>query len=446
MSKVRFPENFVWGCATSSFQVEGAALEGGRGESTWDRFCTVPGKISGGDNGVVSCDQYHRYREDVLLMKKAGIKSYRFSIAWPRLIPEGSGAVNPEGVAYYHHLIDALLEAGIEPSVTLYHWDLPQALQNTGGWANRATVFAFEEYAKQCFSEYGTKVRRWITLNEPLCEAYLGHLQGIHAPGIMDKKTAYDVVHHLNLAHGLAVRAFRASGLEGEIGITWNINIPKAASSSDNDKKAVQRIVDKDSRMFTGPVCGHGYPQAYLESEQITLPVQDGDMDLISQKIDFAGLNYYSEHVVSWDENIPGNVRFEPCWQEETDMGWPIVPQGFVRYLQWLEKESGGIPLYVTENGCAEDDVPSLGAEGRPRIHDKMRIDYLRSHIAACHEALQQGVPLKGYFVWSFIDNFEWSHGYSKRFGIVYCDYKTQNRIPKDSYYYYRDVINGYVE
>ncbi|WP_304224300.1 GH1 family beta-glucosidase [Gracilinema caldarium] len=446
MPKFDFPEDFIWGTATASFQVEGAAYEDGRGESIWDRFCRMPGKVFAGDNGDVACDQYHRYPEDIKLMKEAGIQAYRFSIAWPRIYPEGTGQVNPKGLAYYRALATALRDAGIEPVATLYHWDLPQALQERGGWESREIAFAFEQYAKTCFAELGDLIHTWITLNEPWCSAYLGYAMGHHAPGLTDINAAVRAVHHLNLAHGLAVRAFRASGKKGRIGITWNIMIPRPATRQEQDVRAAEYCIDRDTRMFTGPVCGHGYPRAFLASMGLSVPEEPGDMEIISQKIDFAGLNYYSESAVAWDVSKEDHVRWVPTWQEKTDMGWPIVPQGFKRYLRWLTAETGGIPIYVTENGCAQKDEVVIDETGLQRVHDTGRIAYLRSHFLAMKEALDEGIPLKGYFLWSLLDNFEWAHGYSKRFGIIYMNYETLQRIPKDSYYYYRDVIAGYGE
>jgi len=445
MAKLDFPKDFLWGAATASFQVEGAARKDGRGESIWDRFCRTPGKVHAGDNGDVSCDQYQRYPEDIALMKAAGIQAYRFSIAWPRIIPGGTGSVNPEGVAYYKRLIAALTEAGIEPVATLYHWDLPQSLEDSGGWTNRATAQAFAAYARLCFKEFGGTVLKWITINEPWCSAYLGYRDGIHAPGLKDKIAAYRAVHHLNLAHGLAVRAFREAKIPGGIGITLNLMTPRAATGREEDLIAAERAADRDSRMFSDPVFGKGYPAVFVKDENIELPIEPGDMDIIASATDFVGLNYYSESAVAWDESSPEKIKTVPAWQDVTDMGWPIVPDGFHRLLKWLAAESGGIPIYITENGSAEKDA-AVCEDGIRRVHDGRRIAYLRAHLEACSRARADGVNLCGYFVWSFIDNFEWAMGYSKRFGIVYCDYQNLERVPKDSYYYYRDVIAGYGE
>jgi len=440
-----FPEGFVWGAATASFQVEGAGREEGRGESIWDRFCRTPGKVHAGDNGDVSCDQYHRYDEDIALIKAAGIQSYRFSIAWPRIFPNGMGKVNAAGIAYYRRLVAALKTAGIKPVATLYHWDLPQVLQDAGGWANRATAAAFVAYARTCFEAFGAEVDTWITLNEPFCAAYLGYLQGIHAPGLTDPVAAYRSVHHLNLAHGLAVRAYRELGQKGSIGIVWNLSTPRPASSTPADRIAAERWTDHDTRMFTSPVLGKGYPALAAELG-IALPVETGDMDIIASPIDFIGMNYYSERPVRADSRNVLGVSEAPSWQKVTAMGWPVVPQGLLRQFRWIAAEAPGIPLYITENGCAEADLPVLGPDGKRRVHDVPRVDYLRSHLAACSQAIAEGIPLKGYFVWSLIDNFEWAWGYSRRFGIVYCDFNTLERIPKDSYYWYRDLIAGYAD
>jgi beta-glucosidase len=437
-----FPEDFLWGAATASFQVEGAGREDGRGESIWDRFCRTPGKVHAGDNGDVAADQYHRFEEDIALMKAAGIQSYRFSIAWPRIIPAGTGAVNPAGIAYYQRLTAALKKAGIKPVATLYHWDLPQPLEDAGGWTNRKTAEAFAEFARVCFEALGTEIETWITLNEPFCSAYLGYLHGVHAPGRTEPAAAYRAVHHLNLAHGLALRAFRRTGLPGTIGIVWNPVNPRPATRSDADRRAMERVIDHDTRVFTSPVLGKGYP-SLLGELGIALPIEAGDMEIIAGRIDFIGINFYAERPVRSSDANPLGAEEAPSWQSVTDMGWPVVPGGLLRLLHWMAAEAPGIPLYITENGSAEADEVVLESDSR-RVHDVRRIDYLRSHFAACSRAIAEGVPLKGYYVWSFIDNFEWSYGYAKRFGIVHCDFSTLERIPKDSYYYYRDVIAGY--
>jgi beta-glucosidase len=443
MSKLSFPSDFLWGAATASFQVEGAGREDGRSDSIWDTFCRTPGKVHAGDNGDVACDQYHRYAEDIAIMKSIGIQAYRFSIAWPRILPQGTGTPNQAGLDYYKRLIQALKAAGIKPVATLYHWDLPQVLQDSGGWANRATAVAFAAYARICYEALGDELDTWITINEPLCVAYLGHLHGYHAPGFTDSATAYRVVHHLNLAHGLAVKAFRDSGKKGSIGIVWNLATPRPATVSAEDRAAVERVIDHESRMFSSPILGKGYPDM-VASRGIQLPIQSGDLDLIAKPIDFIGVNYYAEHALRADDTAPLGASGVPSWQAVSEMGWPVVPQGLLRQLRWIAAEAPGIPLYITENGFAGADAPVLEADGSRRVHDSARIEYLHGHLAACSAAIAEGIPLKGYFLWSFIDNFEWAWGYSRRFGIVYCDFQTLERIPKDSCYWYRDLIAGY--
>ena len=437
-----FPSDFLWGTATASFQVEGAAREDGRGASIWDTFCREPGKVAFGHTGDVATDQYHRFPEDVQLMYELGAHAYRFSIAWPRVQPEGSGEFHPKGFDYYNRLVDALLEKGIDPAVTLYHWDLPQPLQDAGGWPNRDTANRFAAYAAAVYKALGDRVKRWITLNEPLCTAFLGYDQGTHAPGIQDKQQTYSTIHHLNLAHGLAVKAFRESGAKGDIGITWNLMTPRPATRREEDLHAADRAADGPSRMFLDPVFGRGYPERHLQVlPEITLPVESGDLQIIAQPIDFVGMNYYNEAVVSYDSRAPEEFRFVQSYHERTHMDWPITPEGLYRQLHWLHNATDGMPIYITENGCAQPD--QLSEEGT-RVHDPKRIEYLRQHFAVCAKAIQDGVNLKGYYLWSFIDNFEWAYGYTRRFGIVYCDYVDQRRVPKDSYYYYREVIAGH--
>lgn len=437
-----FPSDFLWGTATASFQVEGAANEGGRGTSIWDTFCRRPGAVAFDHTGDVATDQYHRYEEDVQLMYELGAHSYRFSIAWPRIQPDGSGAFLPNGFDYYNRLVDALLEKGIDPSVTLYHWDLPQALQDAGGWPNRETALRFADYARAVYTALGDRVTRWITLNEPWCTAFLGYDHGIHAPGIQDKQQTYATIHHLNLAHGLAVTAFRESGLKGDIGITWNLATPRPATRREEDLHAADRSADGPSRMFVDPVFGRGYPERHLAAlPEVTMPVEPGDLEIIAQKIDFVGMNYYNESVVAYDPQAPEEFRMVNSYHERTHMDWPVTPEGLYRQLHWVHNATGGLPIYITENGCAYPDQLS---EDGTRVHDTKRIDFLRKHFTVCARAIQDGVNLKGYYLWSFIDNFEWAYGYTRRFGIVYCDYVDQRRVPKDSYYYYREVIAGH--
>ena len=441
MQRVEFNKDFLWGCATASYQVEGAVEEDGRKPSIWDTFCKKEGAVLNGDNGDVATDQYHKYKEDVSLMDELGFQAYRFSIAWPRIIPDGKGEINQAGVAYYKNLCDALHEKGMKAVATLYHWDLPQTLQDEGGWTNRDTAYAFAAYAKACFEQLGSHVDMWITLNEPFCSAYLGYLYGEHAPGHTDAREAFDAVHYLNLAHGLAVKEYRKIGLDKPIGITLNPVAPRPATRKKEDYHASELARAVNTDVFLHPLVRKGYPVLVTETLKISFPVQAGDMDIIAEPLDFIGINYYNEGAVVYDEKMPFKYRNVPVWQRTTDMKWPIVPYGLLRLLHYFDDETKGLPLYITENGCAAKDVVEEG-----RVHDLLRCDYLNQHFAICKQAIDEGVKLKGYFVWSFLDNFEWAFGYSKRFGIVYVDYKTQERIVKDSAYMMRDVISGYCE
>lgn len=442
MESLLFPQDFLWGCATASYQVEGAGNEDGRKPCIWDTFSKVPGAVHAGEDGSVAVDQYHRYQDDIALMKRLGLKAYRFSIAWPRIIPDGRGQVNQKGIEYYRNLCIALHDAGMSAVATLYHWDLPQSLQDEGGWTVRSTAEAFADYASVCFDQLGDVVDQWITLNEPYCSAYLGYLFGEHAPGIRDLESAVKAVHYLNLGHGLAMKAYRARKLTAPIGITWNPQTPRPATWCDEDRKAAAYARAFETEVFTNPVLGFGYPTIVTQDLGVEFPIQDGDMDIIAQKIDFIGVNYYNENPVSWNDEAPMKYRTEPTWQETTDMNWPIVPYGLRRQLLWLHEISDGLPMYITENGCACPD--EVSADGR--VHDPQRIKYLAKHFEICRDLIDEGIPLKGYFIWSFLDNYEWSWGYSKRFGITYVDYKTLKRIPKDSAYFVRDVIAGFGE
>ena len=446
MQKLVFPDDFVWGTATASYQVEGAGHEDGRGECIWDTFSRKPGAVYAGESGEVACDQYHRYAEDVALMAELGFKSYRFSIAWPRIIPGGTGKVNPQGIAYYRRLCEELHKHGISACATLYHWDLPQPLEDAGGWADRSVVNAFEEYAKVCFTELGDLVDRWITINEPFCVAYLGYLYGRHAPGHRDLEKALHAVHHVNMAHGAAVAAYRKTGLSSPIGITWNPITPRPATNCAADKKAAEIARALETEVFVFPCLGKGYPGLVTKTLKCSFPVKSGDMEIIAQPIDFIGINYYSEYPVSADKKARFKFCTRPFWQDVSDMHWPIVPGGLERQLTWIAEISKGsfgkadIPIYITENGYARKD--EVGPDGR--IHDRERIDYLRQHLAVCSSLIQAGMNIKGYFAWSLLDNFEWAFGYTKRFGIVHVDYFTQKRTPKDSAYFFRDVIAGF--
>lgn len=438
-----FPSDFLWGCATASYQIEGATEEDGRGKSIWDEFCGQTGKIVDASDGSIACDSYHRFADDISLMKLLNVGAYRFSIAWPRIQPGGTGKPNQKGLDYYSRLVDSLLANGIEPWVTLYHWDLPQALEESGGWPERDTAYRFQEYAEIMYKELGTRVRHWASLNEPWCSAFLGYRDGEHAPGKRDEKLAIRAAHHLLLAHGLAAGSFKSCGMAGEFGIVVNPSTPRPATRKPADIQAAYRASLERTALWLDPLFGRGYPEDYRAAIKATIPIKPGDMDLISNPPDFIGINYYSEDAVIGvppsDKNRLG-VIFAPTWQEKSEMGWDVVPQGLHRLLKFITREWSPAALYITENGAAFSD----NATDTERIHDPRRVNYLQGHINACIEALSDGVPLKGYFAWTLMDNFEWSFGYSRKFGLVSVDPHTLARTPKDSFYYYRDVIAGY--
>jgi beta-glucosidase len=440
-----FPEDFRFGVATAAFQIEGAASEDGRGESIWDTFCRVPGAIDGGDNGDVACDHYHRWRDDLDLMKALGVESYRFSISWPRVLPDGNGRLNPRGIAFYKHLVEGLLERGIEPLATLYHWDLPQALQDVGGWASRETTHRFAEYAALMADELGGLVSQWITHNEPWVVAFLGHAEGRKAPGVRDWPTALRVSHHLLLSHGMARCALRAAYPEAKVGISLNLAPIRAGSGSPEDLAAARRMDGFLNRWFLDPLFRGGYPTDMVELFESRFgrldAVRDGDLDLISQPIDFLGVNYYSPQRV---RHAPGEGPLElvPATPALplTAMGWEIDPGGLSELLLRIRNEYGALPIYITENGAAFDDPP---INGTGYVDDEGRTNYLRGHMDAVRDAIAQGVDVRRYCLWSLLDNFEWEHGYDKRFGIVHVDYDSQRRVPKRSGLWYRDYIHG---
>ncbi len=442
-----FPPTFVWGAATSAYQIEGAWDEDGKGESIWDRFSHTPGKIANGDTGDIACDHYHRWREDLALMRDLGLRAYRFSISWPRILPSGRGRVNPRGLGFYSRLVDGLLEAGIQPYVTLYHWDLPQALQDVGGWPARGTAEAFAEYADVVSRHLGDRVRHWMTLNEPFVSAFIGYLDGRHAPGHTDLDEALAAAHHLLLAHGLAVPILRRNVPGAEVGIALNLTTAMPASQSHADVAAARVRDGMINRWFLDPIAGRCYPSDMVAHFGRPMPfVHEGDLETIAAPLDFLGVNYYARAIVRSDavaesENEPQTV-FPSA--EHTDLGWEVWPEGLYQMLVRLHRDYEFPALYVTENGAAYRD--EISADGR--VDDPKRIAYLRRHILAVARAMAEGVPVRGYFVWSLMDNFEWAHGYGPRFGIVYVDYATQRRIPKASAFWYRNVIqsNGLVE
>ncbi|MGA1305820.1 MAG: GH1 family beta-glucosidase [Candidatus Nanopelagicaceae bacterium] len=432
---------FVWGVATSSYQIEGAANEGGRGQSIWDTFCKVPGKVANFENGDMACDHYHRYKEDLDLMKWMGVKAYRFSVSWPRVIPDGVGRVNEMGLDFYDRLIDSLLEREIAPWLTMYHWDLPEALQIRGGWNNREVVEWFGEYAEMLTSRFGDRVKNWMTLNEPLCSAWLGHLYGDMAPGIKDLQTALNVSHHLLMSHGLACQVIRSNVSEANVGIVINVTPAVPATDSQEDSNAAQLADGFDNRWFLDPVFGRTYPADVIDTLGASPEIHSGDMKLIAQDLDFLGLNFYFRQTVAADQNskpLPiRSVNRENV--KRTAMNWEVHPQAFEEILLRISKEYSPKAIYITENGSAWNDEVING-----EIIDDERIDYLARHLDAMRSAKNQGAPILGYFAWSFLDNFEWAYGYEKRFGLIYVDYKTQKRTPKKSAFFYRQLLlNG---
>jgi beta-glucosidase len=432
-----FPPDFIWGAATASYQIEGAAHEDGRGESVWDRFCATPGKVRNGDSGDVACDFYHRYPQDVALMRELGLQAFRFSIAWPRVLPRGRRPVNETGLDFYDRLVDELLAHDIEPYATLFHWDTPQALEDLGGWPSRGTAEAFAEYAEAVARRLGDRVRFWITHNEPWVHAWIGHSWGQHAPGRTSEGEAVAAAHHLMLSHGWAVDVIRAVAPDAQVGITLNLAQAYPASETPEDEAAAWQVDGEGNRWFLDPLFRGAYPADLLERNELVAPVlQDGDLATISAPLDFLGINNYFRFLVSAGTDGPRMERHSE--NQHTDMGWEVYPDGLHQLLVRVAKDYAPRAIYVTENGAAFGDVRVHDGH----VHDPERTAYLQTHIAAVSQAVADGAPVKGYFVWSLLDNFEWSYGYSKRFGIVYIDYPTLERVPKDSFHWYRDFIS----
>jgi beta-glucosidase len=454
-SGLRFPAGFTFGSATASYQVEGAANEDGRGPSIWDTFSHTPGKVWNGDTGDVACDHYHRWESDLDLMADLGLGAYRFSIAWPRIMPTGRGAVNQAGVDFYSRLVDGLLARGIRPVATLYHWDLPQTLEDAGGWPARETADAFAEYASVVGAALGDRVHTWTTLNEPWCTAFLGYGQGGHAPGRREPAASLAAAHHLNLAHGRALQALRATSTGSpEYSVTLNLHVARG------EAEAVRRIDAVGNRVFTSPMLRGVYDDDLLADTAALTDwsfVQDGDLADIHQPIDVLGVNYYSTNTVRlWNGDAPRQsndghkpadggtawpgsddvVEFLPQPGPHTAMDWNIAPDGLLELLHTLRDRFPGQPLMITENGAAFDDAVS----GDGAVHDPERVDYLLRHLTAAHRAIEDGVDLRGYFVWSLLDNFEWGYGYAKRFGVVRVDFDDQTRTVKDSGHWFRKL------
>jgi beta-glucosidase len=451
----KFPQDFLFGVATAAYQIEGAAHEDGRRDSIWDAFSRVPGAVVNADNGDVACDHYHRYADDVKMMADLGLQTYRFSTSWARIRPDG-GDVNPQGLDFYSRLVDELLENGIKPWLTLYHWDLPQALEEKGGWANRDTAYLFADYAASVHDALGDRVDAWTTLNEPWCASFLSYIGGEHAPGRQSVADGLAAGHHLLLAHGLATRELRSRDESLQLGITLNLTVPDPVDpASPGDVDAARRIDGQFNRFFLDPIFRGEYPAdllADLDGLGLTENIRPGDLEIISTPIDALGVNYYHGEALSSEPPAEGpkrspfpaaeGVYWHPRGLPVTAMGWEVQPEGLARLLTRVHEEySGpaGVALYVTENGAAYDDT--VEADGS--VHDAERTEFLRSHLAAIQDAIEQGTPVGGYFYWSLMDNFEWAWGYDKRFGLVRVDYETQERTLKDSAIEYRRIIGG---
>jgi len=446
---------FIWGTATSSYQIEGAITEGNRGSSIWDTFANTPGKVKNGDTGAVAIDHFNRLEEDVTMMRDLGINGYRFSIAWPRLFPNDPNSLEHKGVDFYNKLIDLLIENDIEPIATLYHWDLPQYLEDDGGWANRATALAFETYAKACAENFGDRVTQWITLNEPWCTAFLGYYTGVHAPGKTNAELAIAAAHHTALAHGYGTRAIKKVWPEARVGLTVNMTTLHT-DSDDAETKEVFDLVDANQNRWWIDALTTGQYPANLVKEygsvltQVMLP---GDEYILKTEPDFLGVNYYCDGFVgkarptdvSLDLSTPYPIKRvvntelpETMFSARTDFDWPVTPSGLATLLKRIHHDWPQIPaIYITENGAAFNDGPDENGT----IHDIRRIDYLTSHIDSMNDAIASGVPVQGYFAWSLFDNFEWAEGYSKRFGLVYVDFESQVRTPKRSFHKYQEII-----
>jgi beta-glucosidase len=461
LRRLAFPERFVWGTATASYQIEGAVAEGGRTPSIWDTFSHTPGKVFGGDTGDVAADHYHRYRDDVALMSELGVNSYRFSVSWSRVIPTGVGPLNPEGVDFYSRLVDELLERGITPALTLYHWDLPQELQDAGGWASRDTAYRFADYAAALAGVLGDRVNFWTTLNEPWCSAFLGYAAGVHAPGHTSGAEALAAVHHLLLGHGLAIQNLRSAlPSSAQLAITLNPAVARPATDSAEDAKAASKVDGLQNRIWWEPLFDGRYPDDVREFTAAVTDwsyVREGDLEIISTPFDVLGVNYYNPVVVGYysgtgersqadghgdgaGETWPGcrDVQFLDLPGRHTAMGWPVDASGLRELLERLWREYRK-PMLVTENGAAYDDVVSTEGE----IHDVERTQYIREHLAAIHDAISSGADVRGYYLWSLLDNFEWAYGYSKRFGIVRVDFDSQERTVKDSGRFYSSVVRA---
>jgi len=443
MKRLIFPKDFKFGTATSAYQIEGACNEDGKGESIWDVFTHKPGTIIDGTNGDFALDHYHRYKEDIKLLSDLHIQTYRFSISWPRIFPAGNGGVNAKGLDFYKRLVDELLACNISPAATLYHWDLPQKLQEVGGWENRDTIKYFEEYCNVMFDALGNSVTQWITHNEPWVISFVGNAYGTHAPGNKDWQKALAVAHNVLVSHGKVVKNFREKKLNGAIGITLNFTPSYASSDSAQDMLAQKLSSQFESTWFLEPLFKKKYPEdlfnLFKEKYDFSF-IQATDMEIIGAPIDFLGVNYYTRSIVKFSESDLLKIeKVKNDTAEYTASGWEVYPEGIYDTLMMIKNGYTDIDLYITENGCAYNDT----INGNERIHDVKRISYLKAHLANVQRAMHAGAPVKGYYLWSFLDNFEWAEGYEKRFGIVFIDYGKNTRTVKDSGHWYRDTITS---
>lgn len=434
------PKHFVLGAATSAYQIEGAYDEGGRTLSIWDRFCREEGRIDNGDTGDAACDHYNRYREDIMMMKQLGLDSYRLSISWPRIFPE-KDKYNPQGMQFYKDVLKELMDNGIKACVTIYHWDLPMWAQDMGGFRNRESISWFTEFAAKCFDELGDLVDVWITHNEPWCASFLSNFIGDHAPGKNDIYESLIVAHHLLLSHGEAVKIFRNKKMKGKIGITLNLSSVYPETQSFEDRFAAENADVFKNRHFLEPLFKKSYPTEMFNYFHESIPsldfIKDGDMDTIGVKCDFLGVNYYTRSFIKYDKSSYMSFTDAEVNNPVTDMGWEVYPEGLYTLIKSIRKNYTDIPIYITENGCAYKDV--ISEDGK--IHDDERTDYIKKHLQVVSRLIEEGDRIDGYYVWSLLDNFEWKFGYSKRFGIVYVDFDTQKRIPKESFKYLSGVL-----
>ena len=437
MATITFPKDFLWGTASASYQIEGAWNEDGKGESVWDRFSHTPGKIKLGDTGDVACDFYHRYADDIALMSNLGLNAARISLSWPRIMPSGKGQVNQQGLDFYHRVVDELLKRDIQPWVTLYHWDLPQALEDSGGWPNRDLAEYFRDYAAVVADSLGDRVKHWMAFNEPWIFTILGYLMGIHAPGRREPLEAMKATHTVNIAQGLAIRALRESrNKPTAVGTAFSMSPVHPSTSSPEDRAAAQRWHQFYNMWFLDPVMRGEYPQAYVQGSFADhVDIRPGDLDKIKAPLDFIGINLYTRAVVAHDphdHNI-GVAQVRPGGEEVTEFGWEVYPPALSEMILHVAKDYPDLPIYVTENGCSYGDAP--GPDGK--VNDQRRVSFLRRFIGEVGRAMQAGANVRGYFLWTFTDNFEWAEGFRQRFGIVYCDFETQQRVVKESGHWY---------